>query len=777
MLCPSCQTENPDHAKLCMECGFRFAPSSRPVVEHAPGGEAPAADPSAIAAPSSNPDLVESKPALKEETSPAPFVIDATLSGGRTLGPTSPKAVPTFEGTISGQGTRIAAPSHDRAKSGAGFTPGVVVGENGRYELMAKIGQGGMGTVFRAKDRKLDRIVALKRIVTASAGAREALSRFEREAKTIASLNHANIVTIYDFGWDEDGPYLAMEYVQGEPLDVRLHKGARPEEEAVRIFEGVCKGVAYAHKRGIIHRDIKPANVMLSEEGTPKLLDFGLARGAAGLELSMTGYGMGTLDYAAPEQKRDAKSADHRADIYSLGATFYELLTGLKPVPLLTQKLPKRWQEVVAKACEPNPSDRYADVRIMLAILEREKTAQSERRAAAPDPDLAESLERAAGQWGLDPEENLNCSHCGAKNSIDARYCRKCGAGLTTTCAACKHEVRQGTGHCECCGANLNSAAELASRLDKAANLIRERNSDAAITELLEAHRLLASGAKVGNLTTSRDWVQHQLLELGSDLGRPERLVAYTLSKMLPSLSPQTVAREIPYIRSAIGLVMGNSYAGQSESARGFGGMAERISGLLDASLKPATQGTQFMQWGLAVAAIGGLSTVIALLAKSGPTFAFGIVAACVTAAVGFAKASSREDSRREAVSQLRRIMQQFVVEAFPDGVPGAVSVNSQPSASTAQAEVARYGEAVKVNRDRAGSLGCLGGVLIPFSLMAFLGSAVSREDSKTSVFTHIGYLGVAASVLSFFAAVVFRNASKYSSQRLAELGAKQGRQ
>ncbi len=190
----------------------------------------------------------------------------------------------------------------------------------GRYEVQRSLGQGGMGAVWLAKDTKHGmggRFVAVKRILDADD---KGVQRFLRESETIATLNHQNIRAVHDRGEDEAGHFLVMEYVDGQTLQEQVaREGALEGEAFLDLARGLGRALSYAHKKGVIHRDVKPANVLVSEDGTPKLADFGLARMGHDSDLSMTGFGMGTLDYASPEQRRDAKSADHRSDIYGLG--------------------------------------------------------------------------------------------------------------------------------------------------------------------------------------------------------------------------------------------------------------------------------------------------------------------------------------------------------------------------------------------------------------------------------------------------------------------------
>lgn len=253
--------------------------------------------------------------------------------------------------------------------TGVPSTPELATGP--RYVVEAELGRGGMGVVHRARDTRLDRRVALKRLLTQGDDP-HAVARFLTEARAVAALNHPNILTVYDVGEDEGGHYIAMELIDGISLDRLLERssGKLPLDRAVQLFQGIAEGIAYAHRRNVIHRDIKPSNVLVTNDGTPKVVDFGLARQGLGSALSMTGFGMGTMDYAAPEQKRDAKAVDHRADVYSLGCTFYELLTGHAPPPHPDQ-IPEAYRAIVLKATHPEPADRYFSVQEMLDAVQR----------------------------------------------------------------------------------------------------------------------------------------------------------------------------------------------------------------------------------------------------------------------------------------------------------------------------------------------------------------------------------------------------------------------
>ena len=205
-----------------------------------------------------------------------------------------------------------------------------ITGRIGKYDIVKPLGKGAMGIVYLAKDSMLDREVALKVMVSNIADDPDLKMRFEREAKAVARLSHPNVVNVFDLGYHSDGsPYMAMELLRGEDLQKTLRMGPMPLERKVSIIVQVLVGLAHAHQAGIVHRDIKPANIFIGNDGSVKIMDFGVARLTTA---SVTGTGaiVGTADYMSPEQVKGAR-VDGRSDLFSVGCMFYEMLTGKRP--------------------------------------------------------------------------------------------------------------------------------------------------------------------------------------------------------------------------------------------------------------------------------------------------------------------------------------------------------------------------------------------------------------------------------------------------------------
>jgi len=346
-----------------------------------------------------------------------------------------------------------------------------------RFEIVGAIGKGGMGAVFKAIEKGLDRIVAIKRLLINEEQVFYGLMRFLREAKTLAKLNHQNIVNMYQTAYDSEGLFIVMEYIEGVTLSQLMRiRGRLTITECLIIIKAIARALEFAHNLGVIHRDVKPGNVMLTGAGVQKLmsakklnetdiktalketnikvLDFGLAKlretgetpgishsknniteikrtdstGSSDfnrinnnekmsieqrrtkdkkqaslssltklpvdkeLELSVTGSVLGTVMYAAPEQKKDPRNVDKSVDVYSLGLVFYQLLTGIKPTMLIPSKIQLTFRELIMKAVEPDPAQRIPSIQEFITLLE-------------------ESI--------IEEEQYLNCMHGSSQNCTD----------------------------------------------------------------------------------------------------------------------------------------------------------------------------------------------------------------------------------------------------------------------------------------------------------------------------------------------------------------------
>ena len=254
-----------------------------------------------------------------------------------------------------------------------------------QLEVLESLGRGGMGMVFKARQPELDRIVALKILLPATAQDPAFADRFAREAKLLAKLNHPNIVTIHDSGRTEAGLYyFVMEFADGPDLHRIIHSRELLPPQALALVPEICDALQYAHDQGVVHRDIKPENILLDRGGRVKIADFGLAKllGHAPDDAKLTGSHqlMGTPRYMAPEQFQTPQDVDHRADIYSLGVVFYEMLTGEPPMgrflpPSQKVQVDVRLDGVVLKALEREPERRYqhaSEVRVDVDTITRE---------------------------------------------------------------------------------------------------------------------------------------------------------------------------------------------------------------------------------------------------------------------------------------------------------------------------------------------------------------------------------------------------------------------
>ena len=361
--CPICHTSNPPGTLACVKCSTPIEINIATIV----------------ATPESATVL---DPALDPEATQA-------VIGGRNrlVGSAASEARPADASTL--------------------LEPGVVLGE--RYEILKRLGEGGMGAVYKARDRELERLVALKVIRPELAGNPEILRRFKQELILARQVTHKNVIRIFDLGMADGRKFITMDYVEGRDLkSVLVERGKLPPEEAVPIIQQVCRGLEAAHTEGVVHRDLKPQNIMVDAAGRVWVMDFGLARSMETAGITRTGALMGTPDYMSPEQARGEK-VDARSDLFSLGIIFYELLTGRLPfqadtlmatllkrvqekaIPpaVLNPAIPPHINRVVMKCLEADVSKRYQAIGEILADLAGETSQPGASTAQAGHVSLA----------------------------------------------------------------------------------------------------------------------------------------------------------------------------------------------------------------------------------------------------------------------------------------------------------------------------------------------------------------------------------------------------
>jgi len=382
------------------------------------------------------------------------------------------------------------------------LAPGIHVGQRlGNYEVEELIGTGGMAVVLRGRQLSLNRIVAIKILPPDLAENQMFVQRFDSEAAAMAELNHHNIVGVIDRGQEGDTYYIVMEFVEGETLQELLRRADKLDQaESCRILQQVCDALSYAHKRGVIHRDIKPANIMINSDGMVKITDFGLAHLARADEdfgLTKTGQTMGTLKYMAPEQLVNPKEVDGRADIYSSGVVFYEMLTGKLPVGAfkmpseLDPDLDHRLDDVIVGAMMTDPEERFetagefgarvAGIAASPTVTAREAKAREEAEEEEEETP-SETVRRARGA----------CPHCSHVSDPKAKTCEACGADIAALfllCPSCREENRLDQDKCRRCGEDLkrfrrNARHTIRKRRQRARELVSDRKFDEAIQEL-----------------------------------------------------------------------------------------------------------------------------------------------------------------------------------------------------------------------------------------------------------------------------------------------------
>ncbi len=309
-----------------------------------------------------------------------------------------------------------------------------------QLEVLELLGRGGMGAVYKARQSALERMVAVKILPPSLGHDRAFTDRFTREARALARLNHPHIVTVHDVGCTGDFCYFVMEYVDGVNLREALRTGQIDPAKALAIVRQICDALEYAHEEGIVHRDIKPENILIDRRGRVKIADFGLAKllhpVADEAGLTRTEQVMGTVRYMAPEQHQGTRPVDHRADIYSLGVVFYELLTGELPLgrfqpPSKKVQVDVRLDEIVLHALEQEPDRRYQRAVEVKTDVERVESATQRGQSPLANLFKHDGERRGIRQFGSTrqhcaPDRGICFVHAGYQctaASVDANTC------------------------------------------------------------------------------------------------------------------------------------------------------------------------------------------------------------------------------------------------------------------------------------------------------------------------------------------------------------------
>jgi serine/threonine protein kinase/tetratricopeptide (TPR) repeat protein len=338
--CPNCHTSNPPGSLSCAKCNTPIELDGATIaLDRVPGG-----------------------------------------AEGETILDPTPRAASDPNATVLSGPTGWSDPAQSTSPDPAApLQAGMVLGE--RYEILKPLGEGGMGAVYKARDRELDRLVALKVIRPELAGHPEILRRFKQELILARQVTHKNVIRIFDLGMADGRKFITMEFVEGRDLkSILVERGKLPAEEVVPIVQQICRGLEAAHTEGVVHRDLKPQNIMVDAQGRVWVMDFGLARSTELVGMTRTGSLMGTPDYMSPEQAR-ADKVDARADLFSLGIIFYETLTGDLPFPAdtLMAALLKRVKEkaVPPSVVDPSIPQRVSDIVMKCLEADRDKRYQT----------------------------------------------------------------------------------------------------------------------------------------------------------------------------------------------------------------------------------------------------------------------------------------------------------------------------------------------------------------------------------------------------------------
>jgi len=369
-----------------------------------------------------------------------------------------------------------------------------------QYAVVSRIGDGGMGVVYLARDRRLGRFVAIKRLNRQAQGIATLRQRFLQEARAVAALNHIHIVHVYALGEDDDGPYIVMEYVAGPDgaparaqedvadgaaslppppltLDQQIGRnGQLSVADAISLLMKIGRAVAYAHESGVIHRDLKPSNILLDRMGEPKIVDFGLARLMRVEEnkLTVPGEKLLSLGYGSPEQEQDASLTDERSDVYGLGAILYFAITGQNPRYFREQDIPVALREALVKALATDRDQRWPSA---AAFTEALRAVQNKTRIETPTVKTT---------W--------RCKWCDTVNPLTIRYCAECGWDGGETCPECGADTFVGVQYCGTCGADSRAYESIAHVLERTRAAVGRHQYERALAFAGRAHGFEPAG-------------------------------------------------------------------------------------------------------------------------------------------------------------------------------------------------------------------------------------------------------------------------------------------
>ncbi len=369
-----------------------------------------------------------------------------------------------------------------------------------QYTVVSRIGDGGMGVVYLARDRRLGRFVAIKRLNRQAQGIPSLRQRFLHEARAIAALNHIYIVHVYALGEDDDGPYIVMEYVAGPdgvptrireseegdaaplpPMPLTLDQqisrnGQMSVADAIALLVKIGRAVSYAHESGVIHRDLKPSNILLDKTGEPKIVDFGLARlmRAEESKLTVPGEKLLSLGYGSPEQEQDASLTDERSDVYGLGAILYFAITGQNPRYFREQDIPVALREVLVKALATDRDQRWPSA---TAFTEALHSVQNKTKIETPTVKTT---------W--------RCKWCDTVNPLTIRYCAECGWDGGEACPECGADTFVGVQYCGTCGADSRSYESIKHLIERMRTAVERSQYERALAFAGRAHGFEPAG-------------------------------------------------------------------------------------------------------------------------------------------------------------------------------------------------------------------------------------------------------------------------------------------